>query len=150
MNLDDFPHTSIGTVRFDPGFGEPGYEPHWALLDCDAGIVEYHAWLLRRQGVDVMPGSRWGPHICFVRGEVPGNPERWGQANGRRVEFLYSHSARWDNGRHAWLDVWCPELTALRATLGLRVKEKTTFHLTVGRLLVPREPTEQNADVFYL
>lgn len=144
---EDFPHTSSGVVRFDPGKGTSHFEPGWALLECDPGLVEYHAWFLRRHGIDVQAGSRWGPHVCFARGEVPGRPEKWGEAEGRVVAFRHAHTPRWDNGRHAWLDVWCPELTALRADLGLRVKEKTTFHLTIGRLVIPRDPREPDRAV---
>jgi hypothetical protein len=147
---DDFPHTSAGTVCFDPGRGTPAFEPWWALLECDPGVVEYHAWHLARRGVPVDTASRWGPHICFVRGEVPARPEEWGKATGWRVEFRYAHTPRWDNGRHAWLDVWCPELLDLRSSLGLPAKRKTTFHLTIGRLLVPREPVPQPDDRAYL
>jgi hypothetical protein len=136
--MRSFPHSSTGTVRYDPGLGTSAFEPWWALLVCDEGIVDYHAWLLRRRGVEIEKGSRWGAHVCFVRGERPGDAVAWGLDPGP-VTFHYSPEVEWTNGCHAWVTVWCPQLTELRQRLGLRVKPRTYYHLTLGRLLVPQE-----------
>ncbi len=138
MNPDEFPHTSTGRLAFDPSLGTRHYNPWWALMLCDEGIIDYYAWLLRRRGVVVNKGSHWGAHVCFVRGEEPADKTAWGVDPGP-VEFRYSNVVRWDNGYHAWLDVWCPTLTEIRNRLGLKAKARTYYHLTIGRLALPRE-----------
>jgi hypothetical protein len=138
VDLASFCHTSTGTALYDPGQGTKHFEPWWALLLCDEGILEYHAWLMRRQGVEVEVGSRWGAHICFVRGEQPADLRAWGVDPGP-ITFQYTPVVDWTNGYHAWLWVWSPQLTDLRQRLGLPVKPRTFYHLTIGRLVVPRE-----------
>jgi hypothetical protein len=138
MDLHTFPHSSTGTVLYDPGLGTRAFEPWWALLLCDDGIVDYYAWLLRRRGLDIETGSRWGTHVCFVRGEQPADTALWGIDPGP-ITFHYSSEVEWTNGYHAWLTVCSPQLTELRQRLGLRVKPRTLYHLTLGRLLVPQE-----------
>lgn len=145
MDEQGFPHSSTGLIQFDPGVGTRHFDPWWALLLCDKSIIDYYAWLLLRQGIDLHTGSHWGPHICWVRGEEPADKKVWGLDPGP-LTFHYSGVIRWDNGRHAWLDVWCPELTDLRRRLGLRTRDKTLYHLTLGRLVVPRENVKQEYD----
>src|SRR5262245_13087442 len=65
MNPDNFPHTSTGRLAFDPSRGTRYFNPWWALMLCDEGIIDYYAWLLRRRGVVVTKGSHWGAHVCF-------------------------------------------------------------------------------------
>jgi hypothetical protein len=138
MNASDYPYTSAGTLLFDPGKGTRHFEPWWAMLVCDEGIAAYYAWHLLRHGIDLERGSRWGAHVCFVRGEAPPRPAAWGQASGE-VTFHYSNVVHWTNGRHAWVNVWCPALNALRADLGLPVKPHARYHLTLGRLTSERD-----------
>lgn len=138
MDPSDFPHESAGVVQFDPGRGTRHFEPWWALLICDGGIIDLYSWLLLRHGVALHKGSTWGPHVCFVRGHEPPDKAAWGHDPGP-VAFRYSTRVRWDNGRHAWLDVWTPQLAALRARLGFQTPEKVTFHLTLGRLVFPKD-----------
>ena len=133
MDADYYRHRSTGVVQFDPGLGSKYFDPHWAILLCDEGIVDFYAWLLRRQGVFLLKGSVYGAHVSFIKGEPPGCPELWGVDPGP-VEFHYATVVRRDNGRHAWLDVWCPALHELRARLGLSPRVKESFHLTLGRL----------------
>jgi hypothetical protein len=139
MDSSYYCHPSAGTIHFDPGKGTRHFDPWYALVRCDEAILDYFTWLLERNGVGVLKGSRWGAHITFVRGEPPGNPEAWGKAEGLEVAFHYSHVVRWSNGWHAWVDVWCPALTGIRAELGLVAKSSAKYHLAVGRLKEPRE-----------
>lgn len=141
MNPSDFPHESVGTLQFDPGVGTRHFEPWWALLLCDQGIIDFYSWLLLRWGVALHKGSHWGPHACAVRGQEPPDKAAWGVDPGP-VAFRYSNVVRWDNGRHAWLDVWSPGLLEVRTRLGFPPKAKATFHLTLGRLVFPRESTK--------
>jgi hypothetical protein len=145
MDSTYFCHSSIGTLLYDPGVGTRHFEPWWALMLCDESIIDYYAWLLLRRGIDLERGSRWGAHVCFVRGEEPADPSHWG-ANPGQVTFWYANEVRWDNGRHVWLDVWCPTLADIRDRLGLRVKQKTLFHLTLGRLTKERPSDNKGYD----
>ena len=132
MDADYYRHVSTGRVLYDPGLDTRHFDPWFALLECDEGIIDYHAWHLRRWGVGVQRGSRWGAHVTWVRGEEPPVREAWGDSAGEEVTFHYAHVVRWDNGFHAWLDVWCPRLGEIREKLGL--PHKTRYHLTLGRL----------------
>jgi hypothetical protein len=78
VDLAGFCHASTGTVLYDPGQGTKHFEPWWALLACDQGIVDYYAWVVRRQGGELEAGSCWGAHVCFVRGEQPADVGAWG------------------------------------------------------------------------
>lgn len=141
MDAATFPYESTGRVRYDPGLGTRAFEPWWALLLCDDGIVDYYTWMLKRRGVALMKGSAHGAHVCFVRGVEPPEKAAWGFDPGP-VAFRYTNVVRWDNGRHAWLDVFSPQLAELRAKLGFQTPEKVTFHLTLGRLMFPVESTK--------
>jgi hypothetical protein len=136
MTASDFPFESTGTVQYDPGVGTRQFEPWWALLLCDQGIVDYYSYLLKRYGIALLKGSAYGPHVCFVRGQVPPNVSEWGYPPGP-VSFRYTNLIRWDNGRHAWLDVYSPQLAELRSRLGFETPDKVVFHLTLGRLQFP-------------
>lgn len=138
MDPSSFCHTSTGRVLYDPGHATAQFEPWWALLMCDEEIIDYYTWLLRRAGIEVQPWSRWGVHVCFVRGETPTDVTAWGTDPGP-ITFQYSPVVQWTNGYHAWLTVWSPQLTELRRRLGLPTKPRTFYHLTIGRLTVPRE-----------
>jgi hypothetical protein len=139
MDAGYYCHASTGTVLYDPGKGTRHFEPWFALLECDDGIVAYLSWHLLRWGIDLDRGSRWGAHVTFVRGEQPANEAVWGLAAGEEVTFHYSNVIHWTNGRHAWVDVWCPRLTELRAALGLVAKASAKYHLALGLLAQPRE-----------
>jgi hypothetical protein len=113
------------------------------VLLCDEGILEYYSWLLVRHGIEIERGSRWGAHITFIRGQCPPSPEAWGRDVGE-VPFRYGNMIRWDNGRHAWLDVLSPALSDLRTAVGLPPKDR--FHLALGRLRLPRSDVQTVAD----
>jgi hypothetical protein len=137
MRPPEYCHRSTGRIRFDPGHGMPWFDPWYALVECDEGIIDYLSWLLLRHGIDLLKGSRWGAHVTFVRGEPPPVADNWAWCDGLEVEFFYTHAIHWTNGYHAWVNVWCPELNGVRADLGLPPKER--FHLTLGRLTSPRD-----------
>lgn len=127
-----FPFRSEGTLRVDPGHGTKHFEPWWALVACDDQIVRYYGWLLKRRGCAVDFNRLWGAHISAVKGAEPLDKGVWCGLEGRAVEFWYSNQIRTDNGVHAWLDVFSPDLAAVRRELG--VFDKIFFHLTLGRL----------------
>jgi hypothetical protein len=142
MDADYYCHSSTGTVLYDPGQGTRHFEPWFALLSCDDGIVDYLTWHLRRAGIELDKGSRWGAHVTFVRGEPPASPDAWGTAADEEIAFHYANVIRWSNGRHAWVDVCCPRLNELRAALGLAAKPDARYHLALGRLREPHEDLE--------
>jgi hypothetical protein len=145
MDPADFPYVSTGTLLFDPAPGTKRFEPWWALLLCDQQIIDYYAWLLLRRGIAIHKGSAWGAHVCFVRGEEPADKSVWGVDPGP-VTFHYSNVVRWDNGYHAWLNVWCPALTEIRNKLGLKARARTYYHLTLGRLVFERANASSGYD----
>lgn len=132
-NSDYYCHKGEGSVLWDAG------EPWWAILRTDQGIIDFYSWLLLKHGIEIEKGSRWGAHISFVKGEEPKNKELWFKKTN--LQFLYSNQIRYDNGRHAWLDVYCPDLAQMRIDLGLDQQPKMSFHLTLGRLKIERIPT---------
>jgi hypothetical protein len=137
MDTSWFRYESVGRLQFDPGLGTHLWEPWWAILVCDGGIVDYYTWHLRRYGIALHKGSTFGPHITVVRGQEPPDKAAWGLGPGP-VAFRYTNVIRWDNGYHAWLDVWSPQLAEIRAKLGLDATPKMSYHLTLGRLVFPR------------
>jgi hypothetical protein len=66
------------------------------------------------------------------------NKSLWGKYEAIEIEFHYSNSLRHDNGRHVWLDVYCPKFNEMRAELGLMSLRPMSLHLTVERLIVSR------------
>lgn len=135
-------HKAEGKLVYDYGFGTKLFEPWWALVFTDQGIIDYYAWLCKKYGMPVQKGSAYGAHISFIRGEVPVNKDAWGIGAGT-IDFWYAHTVRWDNNRHAWLDVWSDQLVELRQAMGLPVKPHrllngewvaSGYHLTIGRL----------------
>lgn len=123
---------SSGIFHYDPLPNSKHYEPWWGLLKCDDQIVKYYAWLLKRQGVEVDTVSLWGTHISVFKGEVPPNNVNWKKYEDYEVEFNYNHIIRFDNGRHAWIDIYSEDLSAIREELGFPFKP--WFHLTIGRI----------------
>jgi hypothetical protein len=122
-----FCHRSFGTLDY-----EIEGDQYWGFLLCDKGIMDYYAWLARRNGITLNKGSSRGAHVTFVRDEKP--TDNWGKHQGE-VEFNYAFALRSDNGYHVWLDVWCPRLHEIRTDMGLVQKSKMSFHLTIGRLV---------------
>ena len=137
-------HTSTGWVHFDPGKGTKHFDAWWALLICDEEILKYYAWLALKYGVVIQTGSRWRSHVSFIKGQKPQRMPFWGRRECQKVEFRYSNVIRWDNGKHAWLDVYSPELNEIRKELGIPPKD--TYHLTIGRLDVEKDPMDHKYD----
>jgi hypothetical protein len=141
-NLNYHVHKGKGTLIYDYGKGTKLYEPWWAMIFTDQGIVDYYAWFCKKYGIQIQKGSAYGAHISFIRGEKPPNQEAWGQGAGE-IEFWYAHTVRFDNDHHAWVDVWSDELVEIRSKLGLPPKPHrfyngewvpSGYHLTIGRL----------------
>lgn len=124
-----FKHKSYGTLWFDPLHGTKHFDPWWALLKVDKGTIDYYRWLLKSHGIHTMPNKLWGPHVSVIKGCEPKERQFWGADFGL-VEFWYSNYIRWDNGRHAWLDVFCPQMNDIRLKLG--IYGKSFFHMTLG------------------
>lgn len=136
--LDYYCFFSSGTITYDPKKGKY-FEPWWAILECDPEILKYYKWLLLKEGIAIQKGSLWGAHITWIRGEEPLNKSVWGKYEALEIEFRYSNSLRYDNGRHVWLDVYCPKFNEMRKELGLMPLRQMSLHLTIGRLVVQRE-----------
>lgn len=131
--------TSTGILHYDPGLGSKRYDPWWALLICDDELARYYAWQLKKHGVEVYPNDKglWGTHVSVLKGAVPENQINWGKYEGYEVEFHYNHLIRYDNGKHAWVDVYSEDLSYIRQELGF--DSKPWYHLTIGRLVRPYE-----------
>lgn len=129
--------TSVGVLHYDPGRGSKQYDPWWALLECDDEIARYYAWQLKRRGVEVYPNDKglWGTHVSVLKGEAPPITQPWGKYEGYEIEFHYTQLIRFDNGKHAWVDVYSEDLSKIREELGFG--PKYWYHLTVGRLVRP-------------
>jgi hypothetical protein len=129
--------TSTGIFQYDPGKGSKKFVPHWGLLTCDNDISAYYSWLLKRNGMELHPNDKglWGTHVSVLKGEAPPKPEHWGKYEGYEVKFHYSHLIRFENGKHAWVDVYSEDLSAIRQELGFVFKP--WYHLTIGRLVRP-------------
>lgn len=129
--------TSTGILHYDPGVGTKQFDPWWALLECDDDIAKYYAWMLKRRGVEMYPNDKglWGTHISVMKGDPAPNPVAWKKYEGYEVEFHYNHLIRYDNGKHAWVDVYSEDLSQIREELGFG--PKYWYHLTVGRLVRP-------------
>jgi hypothetical protein len=136
--LDYYCFSSNGKITYDPKKGKV-FEPWWAILECDNEILRYYKWLLLKEGIEIQKGSLWGAHITWIRGEEPHNKSFWGKYDGIEIEFRYSNFLRYDNGRHVWLDVYCPKFNEMREELGLQPLRSMSLHLTIGRLVIQRE-----------
>ena len=109
-----------------------GYEDNWwLLLQCDKGIVDFYVWLANRYGIPILKGSKYGPHISVVKGELPRNIEFWNSLNGQSAEILYTNQVRVEQG-YAFLDVRSEELAEVRRKLGFDTI-KMSYHLSLGR-----------------
>lgn len=125
-------HEGVGRLVFDPLQGTKHFDPWWMLLVIDdEGILDYYSYWLKRVGEHVHKTKLWGTHVSVIKHEEPPDKALWGRDWGD-VSFHYAHTVRRDNGRHAWVDVYSPELSSIRQSLGLPAKE--WFHLTIGRL----------------
>jgi hypothetical protein len=135
--------TSTGILQYDPGKGTKSFNPHWALLICDDDIARYYAWHMKKHGVELYPNNKglWGTHVSSLKGEPVLNQELWGKYEGYEVEFHYNHLIRYDNGRHAWVDVYSEDLSKIREELGFA--PKYWYHLTIGRLVRPFDIKEE-------
>ena len=137
-SLEYYCFSSTGIILYDYK-KEESLEPFWSILQCDEEIINYYRWFLLRWGIAINKGSRWGPHVTWNRGEIPPNLSVWGKYEGLEITFRYSNYLRWDNGRHVWVDVYCPKLNDIRVELGLTPFYQMSFHLTIGRLLIPKQ-----------
>jgi len=129
--------SSTGILHYDPGVGTKNFDAHWAILLCDDEIARYYAWFLKKRGVELFSNDKglWKTHVSVLKGDEPPNPTAWKKYEGYEVEFHYTHLVRYDNGKHAWVDVYSEELSAIRQELGFVAKP--WYHLTVGRLIRP-------------
>jgi len=134
MNQNYFKHYSYGKIVYDLRKNDPKlFEPWWAFVLCDPGIVDFYSWLCKSWGKPLDRSTAWGSHISWAKGQKPQNENLWGQKYPK-IKFYYSNIIRTDNNQHAWLDVWCPELHEIRQELGLPKKLNWNFHITLGRL----------------
>lgn len=131
--------TSTGILQYDPGRGLKHFDPWWALLTCDDELSRYYAWQLKKHGVEVYPNDKglWGTHVSVLKGDVPPNQSNWAKYDGFEIEFHYNHLIRYDNGKHAWVDVYSEDLSYIRQELGF--DSKPWYHMTIGRLVRPFE-----------
>jgi hypothetical protein len=129
--------TSTGYLQYDPGLGSDNYEPNWAMLICDDELSRYYAWFLKKYGLETWSNDKglWKTHISIIKGDLIPNLNDWKKYDNYEIEFHYNHIVRYDNGRHAWLDIYSEDLATIREELGLDYKP--WYHLTIGRLKRP-------------
>jgi hypothetical protein len=126
-----FRHRTHGTLQFDPRPDHKQFDPWWALLVTEEDIIDLYRWFLKKRGLDTEPNKLWGPHVSMIKGDRPADLTLWGTAFPP-VEFWYTNEIRYDNAKHAWLDVFSPEMSDIRVRMGL--SPKCFYHLTLGRL----------------
>lgn len=119
---------SYGKLIFDPGKGTKHFDPNWALLLVEEDIPMYYGWILKKYGIPTLPNKLWNAHISVIKGEECKNKKLWDK-EFPLVEFWYSNIIRWHH-KHAWIDVFSPEMSEIREKLGLL--PKCFFHLTIG------------------
>jgi hypothetical protein len=135
-----------------PGSGKIVYDPHrgdmknrtqgWCIVEVDREITRYYRWWLQYEKHIHLKQPAWDAHISVVRGEKlrPEFQHLWKKYQGKHVNFTYDHSyIRCEpdpkqGGFFYWIDVDCPELSAMREEMGLPVGWR--FHITVGRTYV--------------
>lgn len=123
-------HKTTGVLWFDPLKGTKHFKPWWVLLKTQEDIIDFYRWFLKKKGIQTMPNKLWGPHVSVVKSQEPENKELWGQEG--TIEMFHTNVIRFDNNKHAWLDVFCPEMYDLRLKLGL--PGKSFYHMTLGQL----------------
>lgn len=121
-------------------------------MQCDEEIASYYKWFLSKEKIEIFePNKIWGFHVSVIKGEVPTkNLDKWKEFNGKEVEYHYGNHVSYSNGRHAWLNCYCEELSDIRDFFGLDVKDrKLKYHMTLGRLKNPTEPDVKRPGVIY-
>ena len=107
-------------------------------MKVDDDIVDLYCWLSKRRGIFVRKNYLWGAHASTIKGEEPvQNKHLWGTDFGD-IEFHYTNIVRYDNGCHAWLDVYCERLGEIRELFGLPNinsigEHPKHYHMTLGR-----------------
>lgn len=106
----------------------------WLVMMCDDELSKYYRTLYQREWFYRSKLTRpvWGTHISVVRGETLPNPETWGFAANKFINFEYEPGIK-DNGEYYWLKVHCDELCAIRELFGLPREPRFGLHLTIGR-----------------
>ena len=146
----NFQYRSSGILTYDPGIGGKHYEPHWCLLKLDDEFYRYYTWFMNKEGEPIhKPNALWGFHASVIKGEKPTqNIDKWGLKNGKTIEFDYGNYISWTNGRHAWMNLYCEELSELRNFYGLYTNgNKLKYHMTLGRLKNPTQPEPLEATI---
>jgi hypothetical protein len=119
--------------------GKLVYFRNWAILECDTELQKYYQWwVLKNWGVRLQ-GSKFGPHISVIRGDVEqcdplAKEILWRQYENQFFEFIFEPNIR-QGGDHFWVDAYCPEIEKIRLELGLNPQPKYKLHFTIGRLL---------------
>ena len=138
MDSSYYRRSSIGHLEFDRGQGSKYFLPWWCALKTDDGITALYRWLSKRHGVPVARNGMWGAHVSVIKGDEPElNKDLWGTDFGP-IKFYYSTMVRYDNGCHAWLDVYCERLGEIRELFGLpnidvHGEHPRHYHMTLGR-----------------
>jgi hypothetical protein len=146
----NFQYKSSGMLTYDPGVGTKHFEPNWCLLKLDDDFYKYYSWFMNKDGEPIQkPNSLWGFHASVIKGEQPTkNIDKWGKDNGKTIEFHYGNFISWTNGRHAWMNLYCEELSDLRNFYGLYTNgNKLKYHMTLGRLKNPTMPEPLEATI---
>lgn len=139
----EFQYKSKGILKYDPGKGSKHYEPNWCLLLLEDDLYKYYSWFMNKEGEPInKPNSLWGFHASVIKGEAPTkNLDKWAFNDGKEIEFWYGNYISWSNGRHAWMNLYCEELSQLRDFYGLYTNGgKLKYHMTLGRLKNPTQP----------
>ena len=107
----------------------------WICIHVCPDLGRYYRmgfnWFSRFKGYGI-GDTRWGPHISFVRGEMPTKLNIWQSLQNKEIRFFYEPEYC-TNGYYVWFPVICDEAFDIRESLGLeRVKPNIKLHLTLG------------------
>ena len=81
-NVNYHVHEAKGNLFYNYGLGTRKFDPWWAMVFTDSGIIDYYEWYCNKKGISLQKGSSYGAHISFIRGEEPLNKENWGIGTG--------------------------------------------------------------------
>lgn len=118
--------------------GSLSFHTIWVVLECDAELLKYYASLYRTAtGISLIP-PKFGSHVSVVRGDEENiKPGLWPRHTlGPIVSYEYDNEIR-ELDKYVWLDVRSKDLESLREGLGLSGKPPFSFHLTLGRKVIP-------------
>ncbi len=134
----------IGTLDFEPENVTRKHESQseWKrvamiMTNCDMHL--YYAWFIKKRFGLTLNKPLRGTHVTFISDRM--SKDVFDQAKevfqGKTVKFYVDPEPR-SNGEHWWLRVYCPEIEAVRESMGLTREPYFSLHLTIGQATAHR------------